>query len=153
LAAGTLVKNMVRKAAEVVIVQDGMLLTLDRNFPPRGMDFPGGSMEPGETPEETAIRETKEETGVNIRITKSLGAIRWSDGEVKVVCYVFEAVITGGRVRGSREGRARFVPVHRIKLSMLAFKVNWPIVKWLQTSGQQRNLRPSFTRHKHEARP
>jgi len=39
------------------------LLLADLN---RGWDIPGGHMDPGETPEDTARRETREETGVDV---------------------------------------------------------------------------------------
>lgn len=58
-------------------------------------EFPGGKINPGETPEEAAIRETKEETGITIAITRKIRASRnqtWEkkDGSklsVHVLCY------------------------------------------------------------------
>lgn len=35
--------------------------------------IPGGAIEKGETPEEATIRETKEETGLNVKIIEKLG--------------------------------------------------------------------------------
>ncbi len=48
----------------VVISNKGQILVLKRD---NGIwEFPGGGIEWGENPRETAIRETKEETGINV---------------------------------------------------------------------------------------
>ncbi|GEK59166.1 NUDIX domain-containing protein [Marinococcus halophilus] len=43
---------------------DGRILLQERTSPPGSWSFPGGLMELGETAEETAVRETLEETGL-----------------------------------------------------------------------------------------
>ncbi|GMB09875.1 8-oxo-dGTP diphosphatase [Thermolongibacillus altinsuensis] len=50
--------------------RNGWLLTEHRE---RGLEFPGGKMEEGETPEEAAIREVREETGGIVRELMYLG--------------------------------------------------------------------------------
>ena len=52
--------------------------------------IPGGGLKPGETIAETAIRETKEETGIDIDVLSLIGiytnpqhVVEYSDGEVR----------------------------------------------------------------------
>ncbi|MCL6706877.1 NUDIX domain-containing protein [Pseudomonas sp. R2.Fl] len=56
-------------AASAIVERDGQLLLVKRRNPPAAdlYAFPGGRSEPGETLEETALRELFEETGVRGR--------------------------------------------------------------------------------------
>lgn len=53
-------------ASSAILVRDGKLLLIRRLHPPAAnlYAFPGGRAEPGETPEQTALREFYEETGI-----------------------------------------------------------------------------------------
>jgi 8-oxo-dGTP pyrophosphatase MutT (NUDIX family) len=50
----------------VVIEQGDEVLATSRRNDPDDLGFPGGKREPNETPEETARREAREETGVEV---------------------------------------------------------------------------------------
>ena len=71
--------------------------------------FPKGKAEPGETIEQTALREVKEETGLGCRIVRDLGSIRYeyrtSAGRMKpkVVHYFLMAPVDGSITRGNDE--------------------------------------------------
>ncbi|WP_283194916.1 NUDIX domain-containing protein [Rhizobium sp. AN80A] len=56
-------------ASSAILERDGrFLLVLRRNPPSADMyAFPGGRAEPGETPDQTALREFEEETGIQAR--------------------------------------------------------------------------------------
>jgi 8-oxo-dGTP pyrophosphatase MutT (NUDIX family) len=66
----------------------------------RGVNLPGGGIEPNESPEEAAKRELWEETGLIATIVPRI----YSDGDT----VVFRAVDPKGVIRGSDEGEARW---------------------------------------------
>lgn len=72
--------------------------------------LPCGYVDPGESPAETAVRETREETGTEVRVTELVGvydrppsAGTNPHGHV-IVCYLCER--TGGEPATSRESEA-----------------------------------------------
>jgi 8-oxo-dGTP diphosphatase len=58
-----------RPVALAVIVHDGLVLLGRRADGTPPWVFPGGTIEPGESPEDAAVRETLEETGLRVRAT------------------------------------------------------------------------------------
>ena len=68
---------MLRGAVVVVHNSNGDVLLLKRSksshFAPEKWGFPGGKIEKGETPQEAAIRETMEETSLQILKATKLG--------------------------------------------------------------------------------
>ncbi len=64
--------------------------------------LPGGAVEIGESIEETAVREIKEETGLDIRVEYLVGVYskyftHYQNGDVAhSICYAFKGSITGG---------------------------------------------------------
>ena len=78
------VRNCTRRAAVAIVLQDGAdgieVLFIHRAEHPDDpwsghMAFPGGRSEEGETPLVTAIRETEEEVGLDLRRAELLGAL------------------------------------------------------------------------------
>lgn len=79
------------------IVRDGAVLHLRRSpgvFLGGRWELPGGTVEPGETPEEAAVREVHEETALRIRIDGERGAHTWPDvtgRPLRIHARVYEA--------------------------------------------------------------
>jgi len=57
----------------VAVVRDGLVLAAYRPGPEGGWEFPGGKVEPGETEEQAAVREIREELDLEIKVGASLG--------------------------------------------------------------------------------
>ena len=66
--------------------------------------FPGGAVELGETPEMAAIREVKEETGLEVEISRLIGVytdcnMEYPNGDkAQSICIVYEFHVTGGEL-------------------------------------------------------
>lgn len=77
-----------KRATAAVIQHKGKILIALRvkdNF----WEFPGGKIDPGETPEECVIREIKEELNMTIQIEESLGCLEGTYRNTQMQLYVF----------------------------------------------------------------
>jgi ADP-ribose pyrophosphatase YjhB (NUDIX family) len=112
--------NSLVPAASAIVVDDAGRILLHKRTDNEYWSIPGGAMEPGETIAETAVREAREETGIEARVERLLGVYSnphhvtvYDDGEVRQqfsVCFLCRAV--GGQLATSSESsEVRFVPL------------------------------------------
>ena len=88
--------------SNIVVMQDHQVLLTQRE------DFevwclPGGQIEVGKSFAECAVRETREETGLEVRLTRFVGSYtrpHWQDGLYHV--HLFVAQISGGSLQAEQ---------------------------------------------------
>ena len=117
----------------IPITDDGHVLLIRRGFEPgRGLwAQPGGFLEVDETVTEGAIRETLEETGLDVRPGEILGL--YARLEAAVIVLVYEARIVGGQARTGPEAlEVQAFPPEAIPWPEIAFRTTWyALTDWL----------------------
>ena len=87
-----------------VIEHDGRVLVAQRNpgDPLSGKwEFPGGKIEPGETPERCLVREIREELGIEVRVEQFLCLSRFGYDHVTVELLAYRCAWVSGEVRAN----------------------------------------------------
>jgi ADP-ribose pyrophosphatase YjhB (NUDIX family) len=99
-------------ATGVLVEQDGEVLLVRRAVDPKQgwWCIPSGFVEYDEAPEEAAIRECEEETGLDVRLTGLLDVYHYrSDFRGSGILIVYRAKVVGGELRpGDDASEARF---------------------------------------------
>lgn len=88
--------------AAAVIVREGRVLLTRRTDGQHlaGMwEFPGGKLEPGESPEETLVRECREECGIEIEVGEILDVTHHRYPEKEVLLLFYRCVLLEGEVQ------------------------------------------------------
>jgi ADP-ribose pyrophosphatase YjhB (NUDIX family) len=139
------VNNIIPAASVVVANDQGEILLLERSDN-GNWTIPGGAMEYGESLTQTAIRETKEETGCDIEVTGLVGIYTnpnrrieyTSNGEVR---QEFSVVYRGRPISGEptlndEATRVEWVPVGKLDELQLAKPIRERITRYLQEADQ-----------------
>ncbi|MEW5872869.1 MAG: NUDIX domain-containing protein [Chloroflexota bacterium] len=111
-------QSNVAAVASVVHYNGGIVVILPPGLPPETpAALPAGLVEYGESPEESALREILEETGLEAEIVRSLGWFYhpyFKDWPGPMVYFLYEARAVGGKLKGSDEGDARVYPLEAL---------------------------------------
>ena len=112
-------KNAVIDTTMIYLKRDESYLLLYRNKKKNDINHNkwigiGGRKEPGETIDECAIRETKEETGFDIHSLKCAGEVLFIDGDFKMMMYCYEITDFSGEQIECDEGELKRIPIKDI---------------------------------------
>ena len=90
-------------AVGAICRKDGKIIMLRRAIDPAygKWVFPGGYVDRGESLEDAARREAREEIGVEVRLTRLINVYSYTGRPVVVVVY--EAEVVGGEIHGGEE--------------------------------------------------
>jgi ADP-ribose pyrophosphatase YjhB (NUDIX family) len=96
----------------IVVDQFGQILLIQRNDT-RTLAPPGGALESGELPPDSAAREVKEETGLIVKPVRLVGLYFWPLGPEGYLNFSFRCLPQGGKLTPSRESpRVGFSPTN-----------------------------------------
>lgn len=105
-------------AATIVLNNKNEILLI--KGPRRGWEMPGGQVEEGESLKDAAIRETKEETGIDIEITKFCGIFQNVNSSICNTLFLGTPI--GGKLTTSPESlEVGYFPID-VALEMVTWK-------------------------------
>ncbi len=120
---------------------DGKFALIQRNIEPKKgfWSFPCGFMEIDETTEQAALRETREETGLEVELQGHLGTYSYPDNFYggSIVVVVYRARVLGGTLRADDDVcDARMIAPAEIPWEQLAFASSHSAIRdWLHAKG------------------
>lgn len=117
-------------ATGAVFNLDGGVLLVRRAIEPSygNWVFPGGYVDRGESLEGAAIREVKEECGLDVRLIRLLGVYSYAGNPVILIVYVGE--VLGGAIQVDDEGlEARCFSPQEIPWNHLAFPTTGEVLR------------------------
>lgn len=108
---------------DIIIYRPGAgIVLIERSNPPYGWALPGGFIDYGESAEQAAIREAKEETGLSVQLTGLLGVYSdpARDPRFHTLSVVFIASIDKKSTpcAGDDARKARFFALDKLPLAM-----------------------------------
>ena len=71
----------------------------------------GGHLEKDETPDQAAIREVKEETGLDVHALKCAGEVLFINNDYQEIMYVYEITDFSGELIECDEGELKWIPI------------------------------------------
>ena len=107
----------IRKAVRCYLIKDNEVVVTKYkkgNKKEGYYDIPGGKIEEGECPKQTAIREMKEETGLTITNPRLCGVKHFPIDEGRYIVFLFEATQYEGELCSSNEGKMHWIKIEEL---------------------------------------
>ncbi len=111
-------RNSIDLTNMVMVYKDdgSILVQLRKKNDWPGLNFPGGHVEDNESIEESAKREMKEETGLDINNLESVGYFEWNEPSkgLRYVTLLFRTKDFSGEIISSKEGEVFWIKKEEI---------------------------------------
>ncbi|MGI6177556.1 MAG: 8-oxo-dGTP diphosphatase MutT [Eubacterium sp.] len=111
----------IKKVVAAVIVDDGRIFATQRGHGEfkDGWEFPGGKIEPGETPQQALKREIREELDTEIEVGDLLKAVEYDYPNFHLSMQCFICSVKSGHLTLKEHEAAKWLTVEQIE------SVNW----------------------------
>ena len=104
--------------------KDGRMLVQERVKSWKGISFPGGHVEPGESFTDAVIREIREETGLTIYSPQLCGIKDWFENQCRYVVLFYKATRFDGSLIASPEGEVQWEDIDNLPKLSLSLDMN-----------------------------
>ncbi len=105
------------RVVAAVIVEGGRVFATQRGYGPQkdGWEFPGGKIEPGETPEEALAREIREELDADVAVGEKLTQVEYDypDFHLSMGCYL--CAVRAGQLTLKEHEAARWLALPELE--------------------------------------
>ncbi len=110
-----------KPTVDIIIEIGGGIILIERRNPPLGWALPGGFVDYGESLEQAAVREAKEETDLDVTLIKQLGTYSdpRRDSRFHTISTVFTARADG--ISHGRDDARQALVYYRNNLPLLVF--------------------------------
>lgn len=109
-------KNIIKVTA-AILEKDGRIIIAQRKSSDHlsgKWEFPGGKIEPGETPEECLARELKEEFDIDVNISEHLGSNVHHYDHISIELMAYRASWVGGTITMNDHKAYRWVTINQL---------------------------------------
>ena len=127
-----------RKLVVAALIRDGgrnILLSRRRADQPMPLlwEFPGGKIEPGESPEAALVREVGEELGCAVRVDRIFDVVFHAYADFDLLMLVYACTITDGAPAPVQVAEIAWVPAARLP-TMDLLPADYPLARALATA-------------------
>lgn len=104
------------KVVAAIIIHDNKIFVTQRGYGEfkDGWEFPGGKIEPGETPQEALAREIKEELDIEIEVKDFLETVEYDYPEFHLSMDCFFCIIRSGELVLKEHEAAKWMTVETL---------------------------------------